>query len=79
MLANAGNAWALREGVGKPQQGAFANFCSVNTPTMADYKLPNVRQLGRDEYSQISIGSRTSLDIGRHLTDTEQGHTHKCT
>lgn len=84
MLANAGNAWALREGVGKFQQGAFPNFCSINTPAVADYRLLNVRQ-SWEEMSTVgshepgSVGSRTSLDVGRHLTDTEQGHTHKCT
>lgn len=51
---------------------------------MADYKLPDVRQ-SWEEMSTVGshepgpIGSHTTLDIGKHLTDTEQGHTHKCT
>lgn len=28
--------------MGQPQCGAFADFCRVNTPTLAAFKLPNV-------------------------------------
>lgn len=46
---------------------AFAEFCAVNTPTMANFKLPNVKslnlELGREKQEHIITDYFHSTDV----------------